>query len=214
MNGLIIDCSAGMYVSVFTDDKDFECIDINEKRHSDELLISVDSLLRQADLRINEIENICVCIGPGSFTGVRVAISICKGLAIGLKSKIFALSNLDIFNVENKENSILILDGFSDFVYARIFRNNQKTDLCISLSELKDLVQKEKFEIYSANEKVQKKLNKYEILCQNAQNIRKSAFLTKIKNNEIVNINDIMPVYLRASQAEIERNKKFEGEQK
>ena len=46
MNGLIINCSAGMSVSVFKNNEFFDYVDNNEKRHSDELLIVVDNLLK------------------------------------------------------------------------------------------------------------------------------------------------------------------------
>ena len=36
-------------------------------------------------------------------------------------------------------------------------------------------------------------------------------FLNKINNNDSIDLNMIEPIYLRASQAEIERNKKLQG---
>ena len=51
-----------------------------------------------------------------------------------------------------------------------------------------------------------------EILSNIAENNIKTAFLNKITQEENIEISKIVPVYLRASQAEIERNKKLEGE--
>ena len=80
-----------------------------QNKHSDEILKVIDELLLKAKLKINDIQNICVCVGPGSFTGVRVAMSIVKGLAIGVKAKVFACSNFDIFNCLEKDY-YLVLD--------------------------------------------------------------------------------------------------------
>ena len=120
MNTLILDCSSGMNLFLLKGDEEFSHIDNSEKKHSDELLVVLDDILKRAGLKINQINNICVCIGPGSFTGERVAISICKGLAVGIKAKIFVLSNLDVYDYSEDKNIVFVLDGFSDFVYVKI----------------------------------------------------------------------------------------------
>jgi len=211
MNSLIIDCSDGMSLILLSNEKEFSYIDDTEKKHSDELLVVLDNLLEKANLKIQDIENICVCIGPGSFTGVRVAISICKGLAIGVGAKVFVLSNLDIFDCKNDNNAALVLDGFSDFVYVRVFENQNYKDACMTQTELKNLALKQNKSVYVVNEKMQKKLNSIEINANFAKNNIKNAFLNKIIAGDFVDINTISPVYLRASQAEIERNKKLAG---
>ncbi len=212
MNSLIIDCSAGMSLTLLSKEGEYSYIDDNEKKHSDELLVALDNLLAKANLKIQDIENICVCIGPGSFTGVRVAISICKGLAIGTGAKVFVLSNLDIYDIQNNDNAVLVLEGFSEFVYARIYENKNFKDVCVSQTELKNLALKQNKNIYAVNEKMQKRLKMIEIQANIAKNNTKNAFLNKIATGEFVDLNLISPVYLRASQAEIERNKNLNGE--
>ena len=209
MNSVILDCSYGMSVYVLKDDKEYSFISCDEKKHSDELLVVLDDLLKQAELKISQIQNICVCIGPGSFTGIRVAISVCKGLAIGVDAKIYVLSNLDVFDIEKKDNSVLVLEGFSNFVYARIFKNGKLSDKCLTLNELELMIKNEKMETYTYQEKMQNILKNSEICVNVIKNNIKNAFLKKINLNEYSNINQIEPIYLRASQAEIERNKKL-----
>jgi len=211
MNTLIIDCSAGMSLLLLKDGKEFSFINNDSKKHSDELLVVLDDLLKQAKINVNQINNLCVCIGPGSFTGVRVAISVCKGLAIGTGAKVFVLSNLDIFEDDKNSNYVLVLDGFSEFVYVKICKNAYIENKCLSLSELKNLINDNDFKVYVADEKVQNKLKNIEIQSQLAQKAIKKAFLSKIQNGNAIDLNMIEPLYLRASQAEIERNKKFAG---
>ena len=71
---------------------------------------------------------------------------------------------------------------------------------------------KEVFNIFVENEKVQNILKNAGIMSNIAQNSIILHFLNKIKNNDSINLNTIEPIYLRASQAEIERNKKLQGE--
>ena len=210
MNNLILDCSCGMNVYVVKNDEVFSYEDKIQNKHSDEILNVIDKLLIDASITVKEIDNICVCVGPGSFTGVRVAVSIVKGLAIGCNAKIFALTNFDIFEIDSK-NFVLVLDGFSDFVYARKVCDDNKIDCCIEIEKLVEEIKNEKLEVFYTTEKTQNLLKKYEIISKFAKNTIISAFNVKIKNDENIELNQIYPVYLRASQAEIEREKKKNG---
>ena len=211
MNNLIIDCSAGMSLILVKNEEVFSFVDENEKRHTDDLLVKLDEILSDAGLKISDINNIGVCVGPGSFTGVRVAISVCKGLSIGTNADVFAMSNFDCFNVSQKQ--IIVLEGFSKFVYTRKFVDGKFVDLCEDV-EVFALDLKTKFsecEVIIPNEKVQNFLNKYEICSNIVKNDIFFAFNKKIASGEKIDLNQISPVYLRASQAEIERDKKLKG---
>ena len=207
MNSLILDCSCGMNVYVVLDERQFVFEDKTQNKHSDEVLKVVDSLLREAKLNVKDLDNICVCVGPGSFTGVRVAVSVAKGLVIGSNAKVFVLSNFDVFDVKEK-NYCLVLDGFSNFVYARIVENGNVKDVCIEVDKLAYELKTLNLITYVSTEKTQTLLNKFEISSNIIQNNTISAFYSKINNGEYVELNQIYPVYLRASQAEIEREKK------
>lgn len=208
VNNLIIDCSCGLGVYVVKDKELFSFVDENQKRHTDDLLVVVDKLLNDADLKINQIDNFCVTVGPGSFTGIRVAISMVKGLAVNSNAKIYAISNFDCFDKIN-DNAVYVLDGFSNFVYARFNRHGEIKDECIDVNELKQLIENEELVVYVLFEKTQNNLNKCEIQSIIIQNNIINAFNAVIESNKDIKLNQICPVYLRASQAEIERNKKL-----
>lgn len=212
MNKLIIDCSNGMSVFVCKDDEVFSKIDENQKKHTDELLASVDELLKTAGLKIGDIQVIGVCVGPGSFTGVRVAISICKGLAVGTGAKIVAVSNFDTYSSGDKKQ-IIVLEGFSNYVYVRKFEDGKMVDSCEDVGEFCNLLNKRNsdFEIVVNTEKTQNLLKKYEISSKIGQKDTIYCINQKIAQNQFVDMNQISPIYLRASQAEIERNKKLGG---
>lgn len=212
MVSLIIDCSYGMNVYLIKNDEVFSKIDNNQKKHTDELLLCIDEMFSKASLKIDDVENLCVCIGPGSFTGIRVAISICKGLAIESKMKIFAASNFDIVQDENVENAVYILDGFSKYVYVRILENGKiYKDECVEIDEIISYLKNKKDNVcvFVQSEKTQNLLKINEIHSNIVQNNAINYFLNKISKNENIEINKINPIYLRASQAEMERNKKI-----
>lgn len=65
------------------------------QRQSAELLPRILDLLAEADLRIGDVTAIAVGTGPGSFTGLRVAMALGKGLALGLGRPIVGLPSLE-----------------------------------------------------------------------------------------------------------------------
>ena len=210
MNSLILDCSCGMNVYVLSGDKTFSFVDGTQNKHTDEILKCVDELLNKAKINVKELDNLCVCVGPGSFTGVRVAISITKGLALGTNAKVFELSNFDVIQ-KNNENAYYVLDGFSNFVYVRTVKNNSVFDECISIDDFSQKYKTESFDVYTVTEKAQNLLKKCEIQSKICENNIIFAFNEKIKKSESVDLNKIYPIYLRASQAEIERNKRLQN---
>lgn len=206
MKNLMIDCSAGMNLFLMNDDVVDSYVDLDEKKHTDELLLKLDMLLKKNNLAIKDIDNLCVCVGPGSFTGVRVAISVVKGLAIGTGAKIYTCSNFDMFDCALQDKSILVLEAFSKNIYIRKLKNNETEDLCISIDELSKF---KDYRFFVTTEKMQNVLKNAEIVAKIAKYNAFSCFNSKILKNEYTQINCISPIYLRASQAEIERNKKL-----
>ena len=62
--------------------------------HSTQLFGEIQSLLRRAGAQLEDIDCFAAGAGPGSFTGVRVALAAVKGLAMALGKPMAAVSNL------------------------------------------------------------------------------------------------------------------------
>jgi hypothetical protein len=75
----------------------------------------------------------------------------------------------------------------------------------------KNQIDESKFKVYVLSEKTQNLLKKFEIEANIVKNNIVSAFCSVVKNKSPVDLNQIFPVYLRASQAEIEREKKLKN---
>ena len=211
MINLILDCSCGMNVYLVCGADIYSKVDSTQNKHSDELLVVVDDLLKSAGVKIGQVDNFCVCVGPGSFTGVRVAISLIKGLAVASNSKVYVLSNFDIFDVDLEDDTVFVLDGFSNFVYVRKKFNGQIIDECIDVNQLKKDVFDNNLKVKVLFEKTQNILNRFEIQSNLVNNRIIDAFNKEIEKGQSVELNQIFPVYLRASQAEIEREKKLKN---
>ena len=106
-----------------------------KKNHSNIVMPIIDNLFKISDLTINDIDKIAVAIGPGSFTGVRIALGIAKGLAMALNKPLIAVNELDILEAiasGNKNEIIPLIDARKERVYYK-YRNKYIDDYLINL---------------------------------------------------------------------------------
>jgi tRNA threonylcarbamoyladenosine biosynthesis protein TsaB len=66
------------------------------REHSTRLLVEVEIAVQRIGRDVRHLTGLVVACGPGSFTGVRVAISVAKGMAAGLGIPTFGVSSLDV----------------------------------------------------------------------------------------------------------------------
>ncbi|MHA0856503.1 tRNA (adenosine(37)-N6)-threonylcarbamoyltransferase complex dimerization subunit type 1 TsaB [Paenibacillus sp. CMAA1364] len=71
-----------------------EISELGERNHSIRVLSIVDEVLKASGTLTSEVEGIAVGIGPGSYTGTRIAVTAAKTLAWALKTPIVGISSL------------------------------------------------------------------------------------------------------------------------
>jgi tRNA threonylcarbamoyladenosine biosynthesis protein TsaB len=111
--------------------------------HTETLLPLIGKVLTQAGVTLREIEGVGVSIGPGSFTGLRVALGTVKGFAYAMGQKVVGVPTLEalartVSEWEGKEWEGLIcpvLDARKGEVYAGLFRRGADGNLVRLLSD-------------------------------------------------------------------------------
>lgn len=202
MNVLIIDCSGGMRLTIKTSTDQFNYIDEQSKKQSDSLIEKIDNLLASAKLDIKDIDVLAVNVGPGSFTGIRVALSTAKGLCIGTNAKLIIFNSFEAYfsNIQSR-NFGIILDGFGNNFYyyfkkyGKIFQGCATTDKLAVLA--KDI------DVYSPSSAVIEQIPQWNI--KQIDYAAAVCVMDKIENEQYIQTNQVTPLYLRASQAEIQR---------
>ena len=97
------------------------------KTHSTTILEQIDSLLKWTGKKLDEIENVLVSIGPGSFTGVRIAISVVKGLFFGRNVNFYEVNELDALGCQVYYNLKVNLENDEDVkIYSLIDSRKEK----------------------------------------------------------------------------------------
>ena len=179
-----------------------------KKNHSNIVMPIIDNLFKISDLTINDIDKIAVAIGPGSFTGVRIALGIAKGLAMALNKPLIAVNELDILEAiaDGNENEVIpLIDARKERVYYK-YQNKYVDDYLINLISNFD---KNKKYIFVGDGAINYKNILKDNLGENAIILpmynafpRASVLCELALNKEEANIYTLEPEYISKSRAE------------
>ena len=176
--------------------------------HCEKLMPAVDRLLSQTKLSVKDLNTLSVVVGPGSFTGIRIAVATIKGIAVvNTKAKLVKISNFDLvsFNVPEKDYYVALESGNED-KYVALYKSNVCTKITtMKTSEIENLP----FPVFAlANQKEKLGLKNAHYVELESNTL---AHLTEKKcaGQDYVSINELAPIYVKLSQAERERSAKI-----
>jgi tRNA threonylcarbamoyladenosine biosynthesis protein TsaB len=101
-------CSAALW----QDGKVSERCELVGQKHSEVLMAMLDALLKDAGVKITQVDGIAFGKGPGSFTGVRIACGVAQGLAFGADVKVVGVCTLEaLAQASGRDKVIAALDA-------------------------------------------------------------------------------------------------------
>lgn len=192
--------------------------------HSETLLPLAEKALTASALSVDDIDLFAVSAGPGSFTGVRIGISLVKGLTFGKNKPIASVSSLEAlaYNLQGFNGVVCpVMDARRNQVYTAIFKDAQRLseDMLIPCEELKQMLSRYDEPIYFTGDgyELARKNIVLDNICdtplrlrlQNAVSVALAAEKNFKVNKNIFTDTEVQPIYLRASQAERERNERI-----
>ena len=102
MNKLIIDASnENIFFMVITNNNTYNVTHSNSKINYEKLTILINSFLLSKNLTINDLREIYINRGPGSFAGIRNSLSVVKAINLALKIDYYCYSYQDFNNDDN-----------------------------------------------------------------------------------------------------------------
>jgi tRNA threonylcarbamoyladenosine biosynthesis protein TsaB len=193
--------------------------------HSRTLMPLVDGMLSAAGLRVQDMDLLAATNGPGSFTGLRIGVSALKGLAWALEKPCCGVSTLAAMarNLAHMEGLIVCaMDARRNQVYNALFLaqdgvlTRQCPDRAIGLAELVEEIKNRpepKFVVGDGAGLCYNHLLEQDVPCRMAppQLVMQNAVGVALAAEEmaaagqVTTARDLVPVYLRLSQAERER---------
>lgn len=169
-----------------------------DNKLSADIMPIIDEVFKKAGTSLWDIDKIFVVIGPGSFTGIRIGVTIAKTLAWASNTEIVPISSLEFMATTKVRTpyTVPIIDARRGYVYAGVYDkklNKISEDQYISLEDLKKQLGNTKYTIVSYDEINEKKLY---------PNININMILKKHLNDKSVNPHLINPSYLKLTEAE------------
>lgn len=95
-------------------------------KHDEALLPAVESLLKRAKLKWNDLDAVAVPSGPGRFTGIRIGMAFAAVLKMKLKIPALALSRIEAAAERSGAEHVLgALPGWKNEVYSQSFKSRK-----------------------------------------------------------------------------------------
>ena len=104
------------------------------KNHSVRVMPTIEQLMKECGIKPKELDRIVVAMGPGSYTGVRIGVTIAKTLAWSLQIPLVGVSSLEVVaaNGRHFNGSISpIFDARRGQVYTGLYRYEEKRLTCV-----------------------------------------------------------------------------------
>ena len=188
-----------LVISIIVDNEiKFSYIDDNNNDLSSRIMPIIDEAFKKTNLKPEDIDTIFVTNGPGSFTGIRIGLTIAKVMAWGLKIKVVPISSLELMaSIDTDKDYIApLIDARRDYVFAGLYDKNLNSiieDKHILLEKFKSLV-KDKDLVYVSHDDFDFDVvnSSYDIL----------KVINKHVNDEGVNPHTLNPNYLKLTEAE------------
>ena len=189
--------------------------------HSRTLMAMVQDLLKNIDMTISDVDGIAVASGPGSFTGIRIGVAAAKGLSFGADKPVCGVSTLEAMAQHLDASGGIIcpvMDARREQVYnAKFMRDGSRLvrlcdDRALSIEELISEAKTDGMPYFLLGDGAEMCYNSFTasgvpvhmapipIRMQTAWGVARAA-----SEKEFSDAGELMPNYIRLSQAERER---------
>lgn len=209
-------------VSIVEDDFTIASYEMSENVHnSEEAVNMISEIFEKVKFNIKDIDLISVGIGPGSFTGTRIAVTIARTFAQTLNKPIVGVSSLRATSLsyEGERYSLALFDAKRNRAYFGLYNGLEEVvkDDLKSIEEIAEIIKDKKVALVGTGARVYFDYLKekcdvilprsVELRAENIAKLGKVVF----DENALTPLEEVLPNYINPSQAQSEydkRNKK------
>ncbi|HHT20964.1 MAG TPA: tRNA (adenosine(37)-N6)-threonylcarbamoyltransferase complex dimerization subunit type 1 TsaB [Tissierellia bacterium] len=188
-------CSVALYIG----GEYWEKSDPAPNGHAARLMPMIDEILQEAGRAIQQVDEIVVSLGPGSFTGLRIGISTALGLASALDIPVYGVSSLQARSYLNEKTVCPLIDARRDRVYAACYGDFHFEEANLPFEEFLEVIHNQS--VVFTGEGIEEFADRAGVrVVENTQYAKGAiqAYLAGVYRT------DITPRYLRMTQAEAE----------
>lgn len=202
----------------------------HKKTHSQKLMPMIEEVLNNLELQPADIDIFAASNGPGSFTGLRIGVTTIKAIAFAANKPVVSVPTLDAlaYNAAGSNSMICpIMDARNNQVYTALYRNNRTEQVKITeymgipILELIDIIKGKNQKTVFVGDGIQlhRELLQIELgeMCsflpesmslQRGSSVAQIAYM-RASRGLLENCFEMVPFYLRKSQAEREYDKRL-----
>lgn len=198
----------------------------HDRTHSQMMMPQIEEMFRLAERDICDVDCFAAAVGPGSFTGVRIGVATVKALAQAANKPCVAVSTLHALAYNNALFSGIvcpILDARRNQVYNALFQGGRSLvrlceDRALGIEELLEELKAEEKDVLFCGDGtlafrsvIEEALGERAVFAPIMQNLNLAAAVAELallEEGQAVSYQDLVPQYVRLSQAERERLEK------
>jgi tRNA threonylcarbamoyladenosine biosynthesis protein TsaB len=109
----------------------YSAAQLQPRKHAQLIMPMIDDLCQQAGIKPKQLDGIAFGKGPGSFTGLRIAISVAQGLSLATGAKLYGISSLEALawqamKVKNSEYVVAIMNAHMGEVFYSAYQKTEQ----------------------------------------------------------------------------------------
>ncbi len=115
------------------------------QRQSEMMITEIDNILKRNNVDKKDLDAVVVGVGPGSYTGVRIGVTIAKTIAYALKIKLYGKSSLSLLKDPEKP-TICLFNARSGRSYFGVYKGREvlEKDVVLENEKVLDYISKHK----------------------------------------------------------------------
>ena len=94
--------------------------DTEGRSHASLLTVFIDEIAKESNIKPDQLDAVAISMGPGSYTGLRIGVSVAKGICYGISKPLIAISTLKALCYGAKKNT----------VFESVYNKNEKFLFC------------------------------------------------------------------------------------
>ncbi len=198
---LFIDTSTNILnIALIKDDILIKKTTLESGEHSKYVMVELEKLFVHEKIDPKSVGKIMVTNGPGSFTGIRIGVTIAKTYAWASNINVVPISTLKAYALSYDKHNyyVPVIDARRRYVYASIYDNNYNevmNDSYISLDDLTEKIKDLSDALIISNDDISD-------LDTNSCNLDIQRIYDYYKDHEGINPHLLMPNYLKKTEAE------------
>ncbi len=184
-----------LIIGLYRDDELLDGVSIEAfKKQSETIFVELNTLLKSTNLDYKDIDRVVITDGPGSYTGIRIAMTIAKVLCTQMKKELCCISTMQLY-AGMEESANVILDARSNRAYVAHLEKGKSigNTSILEVSEIPAFLEKNPGTLYGDGQLVNQEAVSPDFL--------KNFIELKPEYRRIENIHALVPQYLKESDS-------------